>query len=217
MNHQDVRFIRNIMFTDEATFTRNGLTNLHNTHIWAEENPKAVVETHHQLHFKVNVWAGVVDNFLLGPIILPGNLTGNSFLLFLQDTLPDLLDDLPLQTRQNIWFQLDGAPPHFDRNVRNHLHQIFPNRWIGRGQDAPVKWPPRSPDLTPLDFSVWGCMKDFVYRVPILNENHLRDRIFQAAEQFRVKPNIFQSLRFSLIKRSRMCIQKNGGNIEQFL
>lgn len=217
MNNRDLRFIRNILFTDEATFTRNGMTNIHNTHIWAEENPKAIVETHHQVNFKVNVWAGVVDNFLLGPVILPGNLTGHSFLLFLQNTLPDLLDDLPLQVTHNIWFQLDGAPPHFARNVRNYLHQIFPNRWIGRGRDAPVQWPPRSPDLTPLDYSVWGCMKDFVYMVPILSENHLRERILQAGEQFRLKPNIFQSLRFSLIKRARMCLQKHGGHIEPFL
>jgi hypothetical protein len=25
----------------------------------------------------------------------------------------------------------------------------FPGRWIGRG--GPIAWPPRSPDLTPLD------------------------------------------------------------------
>jgi hypothetical protein len=68
-----------------------------------------------------------------------------------------------------------------------------------------------------LDYSVWGCMKDFVYMVPILSENHLIERILQAGQQFRLKPHIFQRLRFSLIRRARMCIQKNGGHIEQFL
>ncbi|GBM88486.1 hypothetical protein AVEN_269361-1 [Araneus ventricosus] len=29
-----------------------------------------------------------------------------------------------------------------------------PDRWIGRG--GPVLWPPRSPDLTPLDFFPMG-------------------------------------------------------------
>jgi hypothetical protein len=108
-NNRDVQFIKNILFTDEATFTRNGMTNIHNTHIWAEENPKAIVETHHQVHFKFNVWADVVDNFLLGPVILPGNLTGDSFLEFLENNLPDLLVDVPLQVRQNMWFQLDNG------------------------------------------------------------------------------------------------------------
>jgi hypothetical protein len=49
-------------------------------------------------------------------------------------------------------FQQDGAPPH-------------PGRWIGRA--APLPWPPRSPDLTPLDFFLWGFVKDRVY-VPSL-------------------------------------------------
>jgi hypothetical protein len=40
--------------------------------------------------------------------------------------------------------QLDGAPPHFCL-VRAFLDREFPDRW-----------PPRSPDLTPLDFLFWG-------------------------------------------------------------
>ncbi|KAJ4442536.1 hypothetical protein ANN_04123 [Periplaneta americana] len=54
----------------------------------------------------------------------------------------------------------DGASPHFDRRVRNRLNATFPDRWIGRG--GPVPWPPRSPDLSPLDFFLWGDVKRFV-------------------------------------------------------
>jgi hypothetical protein len=186
--------------------------------VWADENPKAIIQTHHhQVNFKVNVWAGVIDDFLLGPVFLPPNLNGESFLLFLRNTLPDLLDDVPLEIRRNIWFQMDGAPPHFARAVRNHLNEVFPNRWIGRGQEAPVLWPPRSPDLNPLDFGVWGAMKDFVYMVSIQNEQHLRQRILEAGEQFRLKPNVFQNIRFSLIKRARKCINLEGRHFENVL
>jgi hypothetical protein len=34
--------------------------------------------------------------------------------------------------------------------VRNRLNHRVPGEWIGRGE--PILWPPRSPDLTPLDF-----------------------------------------------------------------
>lgn len=173
-HNRNFQFTKFILFSDEATFTRNGVTNIHNTHVWANENPKATVETHHQMNFKVNVWAGIVQNFLLGPVFLPGRINADDFLFFLQNTFMDLLDDLPLTVRRNMWFQLDGAPPHYGRNVQNHLNEMFPHRWIGRGQLAPVKWPPRSPDLNPLDFSFWGFMKDFVYAVPIRNEQQLR-------------------------------------------
>jgi hypothetical protein len=38
-------------------------------------------------------------------------------------------------------------------------------RWIGRG--GSITWPPRSPDLTPLDFFLWGYAKNIVYQVKI--------------------------------------------------
>lgn len=216
-NTRNVLFPSCILFSDEATFTRNGVTNLHNTHLWANENPRAVIQTHHQVHFKVNVWAGIVDDYLLGPVFLPPIMNGGSFLSFLRNMLPDLLDDLPLVIRRNIWFQMDGAPPHFARTVTDYINEVFPNRWIGRGHNAPVLWPPRSPDLNPLDFALWGVMKDFVYMVPIENEQHLRERIVEAGEQFRLKPNIFRNIRVSLIKRARTCINLEGRHFENVI
>jgi len=55
---------------------------------------------------------------------------------FLQNTLPQFLEDVDLATRQRLWMQQDGASPHYARNVRSTLNQMFPNRWIGR--DGPV-------------------------------------------------------------------------------
>ena len=56
-----------------------------------------------------------------------------------------------------IIFQQDGAPPHWGSHVRRFLDATFPNRWTGR--DGPTPWPPRSPDITPLDFFLWGYVK----------------------------------------------------------
>ena len=53
-----------------------------------------------------------------------------------------------------MYFQHDGAPPHYSRLVREYLRVSFPNRWLGRL--GPVAWPPRSPDLTPLDYYIWA-------------------------------------------------------------
>jgi hypothetical protein len=79
------------------------------------------------------------------------------YLHFLQNDLPLLLEELDLNTRERMWFQQDGAPPHFHRNVRQHLDDNFTNIWIGRGSNN--LWPPRSPDLTPLDFFLVGLIK----------------------------------------------------------
>ena len=37
--------------------------------------------------------------------------------------------------------------------------------WVGRAE--PVAWPLRSSDLTPLNFFVWGTLKEKVYRMPV--------------------------------------------------
>jgi len=60
-------FDAEILFTDEANFSRNAIRNFHNNHFWSEENPHAIMETHHQEQFSVNVWAGIVGNYLIGP------------------------------------------------------------------------------------------------------------------------------------------------------
>ena len=69
---------RYIMFTDEAQFNRDGVNNTHNSHVWADENPHATVESNFQQRFSVNVWCAVLDDQLIGPFILEGRLTGEA-------------------------------------------------------------------------------------------------------------------------------------------
>jgi hypothetical protein len=84
----------------------------------------------------------------------------------------------------NFIFQQDGAPPHYHNDVRDYLNDELPQRWIGRagGEDnCLAKWAPRSPDMTPCDFFLWGYLKDRVY-VPSLPQNleELKRRIREA-------------------------------------
>ena len=54
------------------------------------------------------------------------------------------------------------------------LDATFPNRWIGR--DGPTPWPPRSPDITPLDFFLWGYVKDKVFSTPVPDITNLKGK-----------------------------------------
>jgi hypothetical protein len=72
-------------------------------------------------------------------------------------------------------FQQDGAPPHWGRIVRDCLDATFPNRWLGR--DGSLAWPPRSPDITPLDFFLWRYVKDKVYATKGTGVEDLKTRI----------------------------------------
>ncbi|GFW20764.1 uncharacterized protein TNCV_1049851 [Trichonephila clavipes] len=58
---------------------------------------------------------------------------------------------------QELWFQQDGATCHTARAIIDLLKDTFGDRLISRF--GPVNWPPRSCDLTPLDYFLWGCVK----------------------------------------------------------
>jgi hypothetical protein len=148
-NQQNPAFISKILWTDEATFTRDGVFNYHNNHYWAVQNPRLFRSSRHQHKFSVNVWAGIIGSHLLGPCILPHRLNHQNFLNFLNNDFVNLLEDIPLAILRNMWLQLDGATPHFALLVRTWLNESYPNRSIGRG--GPVAWPARSPGLTPMD------------------------------------------------------------------
>ena len=65
-------------------------------------------------------------------------------------------------------FQQDGSPALY-KDVRVYLNLNLPQRWVGRtgkGDDALMRWPPRSPDLTSCDTFFWGFVKDTVFVPP---------------------------------------------------
>ena len=74
----------------------------------------------------------------------------------------------------------DGAPPHFSCFLTDVLNERSPDAWIGRG--GPIPWPPRSPDLSPLDFSCRGYIKNIVYAEKIRNIQQLQERVTSAIE-----------------------------------
>ena len=103
---------QHVLYTDEASFTREGVFHSYNSHFWVFENPHAQFVGRYQHRFSVNVWAGIVHKHLLGPYLLLNTLHGCNYFVFLPDILPQLLEDIPLNIRERIWFQHDGAPPH---------------------------------------------------------------------------------------------------------
>ncbi|GBN34306.1 hypothetical protein AVEN_257911-1 [Araneus ventricosus] len=62
---------------------------------------------------------------------------------------------------------------------RSSLDAKFPRRWIGRG--GPTHGTARSPDLSSLDFFLWGHLKSLVYESPIDSDEDLVARISVAA------------------------------------
>ena len=67
------------------------------------------------------------------------------------------------QAPHSITFMQDGAPPHIATPVMTLLRSTFGDDHV-LSRCFPHEWPPRSPDLTPCDFWLWGYLKSNVYR-----------------------------------------------------
>ncbi|GFV09043.1 uncharacterized protein TNCV_2738091 [Trichonephila clavipes] len=74
---------------------------------------------------------------------------------------------------QELWFQQDGAKCPTARATIDLLKYTFGDRLISRF--GPVNWPPRSCDLTPLDY-LWGYVKSLVYADKPQTLDHLEDK-----------------------------------------
>lgn len=210
---EDGQFLEKVLFTDEATFHKNGFVNRHNFHYYSDVNPHLIRPLDHQHRWSLNVWAGIVGSYVIGPFFFEETVTGAIFRQFLENHLDELLLHIPQHQRETMWFQLDGAPAHYDLRVRNFLNIRFGERWIGRG--GPINWPARSPDITPLDFFLWGFIKSKVYKDPPTTVENMKERI---TASFRtVTPQMLYNVRQSILRRARKCIEENGRHFEHLL
>lgn len=212
--NEDPRFLEKIMWSDESRFHNNGIVNRHNIHYWSVENPHWIRETHFQNIWGVNVWCGLFNGRLIGPHFYEGTLNGQRYLNFLIEVLPTLLEEVPINERFNIWLQQDGAPPHNSRIVSDYLDNNYGRNWIGNR--GPVRWPARSPDLTPLDFYLWGYLKQVVYTEKPNNLEDLKNKISRACREIPAEV-IRSACTTELLKRYEICQTEHGRHFEHLL
>ncbi|GFX36357.1 uncharacterized protein TNCV_4932701 [Trichonephila clavipes] len=144
-------FHKRISFSDEAHFWLNGYVNKQNCRIWSEANPQVYVET--PLHpEKLTVWCALWAAGIIGPYFFKNDEGHN--------------------------FTVNGdryRAMMIARATIDLLKDTFGDRLISRF--GPVNWPPRSCDLTPLDYFLWGYVKSLVYADKPQTLDHLKDNI----------------------------------------
>ncbi|GFV94362.1 transposase [Trichonephila clavipes] len=156
-------FHKRILFSDEAHFWLNGYVNKQNCSIWSEANPQVYVET--PLHpEKLTVWCALWAGGIIGPYFKNDegpNVTvnGDRYRAMITNFF---IPELNNHDVQELCCQQDGATCHTAQHVTiDLLKDTFGDHLISRL--GPVNWPPRSCDLTPLDYFLWGYVKPLVY------------------------------------------------------
>lgn len=65
-----------------GTFTSTEVVNFYNICTWAPKNPYTSKPYSFQYQLSINVWAGIVDDNIVGPYSLPHHLDGAAFFYF---------------------------------------------------------------------------------------------------------------------------------------
>ena len=152
------------------------------------------------------------SNCIIGPYFFDNDtVNGLDYLKMLKEYFHPIL--VRKRIVQRIIFQQDGAPPHYLTEVRTWLNQKFQGKWIGRR--GAIEWAPRSPDLTPLDFFLWGYLKQKVYSKPVKDLEELRQRIKDHVQL--IESDTLESTFFNIEKRLLLIKETGGGHIEQLL
>jgi len=207
---------RNIIFSDEAHFWLNGYVNRQNYRIWGTEKPEMVVVR--PLHpKKLTVWAALCADGVIGPFFFEETVNAERYATMIKDQfIPEAISHNWIE---NCWFQQDGAPPHTTYDNLELLKNHYGGRVIARSFpetfQCGLAWPPYSPDLSPLDFFLWGYTKDKVFRTNPKTLDELRNAIVGIIES--IPDDMFENVIASFQERLQYCISQQGSHFENVL
>lgn len=198
-----------ILFSGEAAFHLNGHVNTHNMSYSSDsESREDTMMAHNQ---SLIVWAGVLEEELVGPYFFDTGLNHQTYLVMLKDFLAKYLANLPPRKMKTLTLMHDDAPAHKSDAIKAFLDDKFPQKWMGEGSQ--VEYPSSSPDLSPLNFFLWGHLKSQVYyHCPLHSLAELKDAITK--ECHKISPSILKRVKSSFEARIQACITTEGGFLE---
>lgn len=200
-----------IIFSDEKLFVLEEKFNVQNDRLWAvgiEDIPKDKRNIpRYQNASAVMVWGAVSRSHKFDLVFIERNVKINSNYYLDVVLQKNLLPELKRVYKNEYYcFQQDGAPSHTAKIVQEWCSMNFAD-FISKDE-----WPPSSPDLNPLDFSIWGYML-----------GKLKNYKYNTLEQFKCVINeIWQNIPMDVVRaacngfnsRLRQVIRANGNTIE---
>lgn len=196
---------RRILFTDEKVFTVQQVLNKQNDRIYGISNPHKSVS--HSLHpTSVMVFAGITYDGKTPLIFVPAGvkIKANNYLDVLKNEV------LPWSKKhfgRKRWvYQQDGAPAHKAGSVQDWCDKNFPD-FIGFNE-----WPPMSPDLNPLDYSVWAVLEAKACQKPHKTLDSLKKALQKAWDELDLP--YLRATVDDFPKRLQLCVNAKGGHIE---
>jgi hypothetical protein len=194
-----------LLCCDEAWFYLHHKVNKQNDRRWLPSKPTDKSER--PLHDeKVLIWCAISCDEVYGPYFFEGSVNQHKYLHMLKHFF--WKGHCRARNHQKYYFLQDGATPHTARIVQKYLGQKFGPRFFTKD-----KWPPRSCDLNPCDFFLWGYLQDRVYKPMPQSLDELKANITR--EFKKIPKEILKSVFENFLKRMDLVKEKNGGHIEE--
>lgn len=193
-----------IICSDEAYFYLTLPINNQNNRQWSKSQPYIGVEKplHDQ---KILVWCAISAKRVFGPFYFEENVNQYNY----RDMLINYFWPKVLRTAEyeKYYFQQDGAKPHTAETVQTWLHGKFGKKFIDKNL-----WPPRSSDLNPCDFFLWGHLKSVVYNPMPKTLDDLKANLEREIKK--ISKKILNSTFLNFQKRCELILTAQGGHIE---
>jgi hypothetical protein len=193
-----------LICSDEAYFYLTLPANKQNNRTWAIEQPIEGIEVPLNDE-KISVWCAISAEKIYGPYFFETFVNQHNYL----DMLKNFFWPKHLRTQEykKYYFQQDGASPHTAKSVQTWLTEKFSTKFIHKCQ-----WPPRSPDLNPCDFFLWGYLKARVYNPMPKTLDDLRINIEREINL--ISKETLKKIFLNFEKRCNLVISAEGGHIE---
>lgn len=163
----------------------------------------------------MTVWCGLRSGGIIGPFFFETEegaavtVNGECYRAMLNDWF---FEEIVAEDLDDIWFQQDGATSHTAHVTIDVLRRVFGNRIISNNPD--VNWPPISCDLTPLDYYLWGAVKDKCYANNPEIIQDLNTEIQAAIDEKR--PGTIEKVLKNWVERKGYCQVSRGGYLNEF-
>lgn len=203
-----------VVFSDEKIFTVEKVHNAQNSRQLLVKgcfsSTTSRIISHSQFPKSVMVWAGICS-------------TGKTPLVFVDRGVKinkEVYVDVIIKRNLIPWtishfggrpwtFQQDWAPAHGAKYTMDSLKTLKVDTWT---KDL---WPSNSPDLNPMDFSVWSMLEQRASATAHTSVDTLKGALVKAWEEITLEELAACVQNFE--KRLRACVRARGGHFEQFL
>ena len=200
---------KSILFSDEKIFTIEQAHNHQNDRIWATEVPlQDGIVGRSQKPKSVMVWAGVTSNGKTSLIFVEEGVKINQEIYREQILVNKLLPWAQKHFKEEKWtFQQDSAPAHKARITQDWIKDNVPDFISSQ------EWPPYSPDLNPLDYSIWSILESKACAKPHKTIESLKRALKKAWDEITLET--LDKIVDNFPKRLKLCIDAEGGYFEQ--